>query len=66
MALKYEQGEDAAPTCVAKGLDSLALKIRSVALLSCLLEFSRGGVFCLGFAFWRFTHVRVKIPMSSR
>ena len=31
VALKYEQGEDAAPTCVAKGLDSLALKIRSVA-----------------------------------
>lgn len=31
VALKYEQGENAAPTCVAKGLDSLALKIRSVA-----------------------------------
>jgi flagellar biosynthetic protein FlhB len=31
VALKYEQGEDAAPLCVAKGLDSLALKIRSVA-----------------------------------
>ena len=31
VALKYEQGEDAAPTCVAKGLDTLALKIRSVA-----------------------------------
>lgn len=31
VALKYEQGESAAPTCVAKGLDSLALKIRSVA-----------------------------------
>lgn len=31
VALKYEQGADAAPTCVAKGLDSLALKIRSVA-----------------------------------
>jgi flagellar biosynthetic protein FlhB len=31
VALKYEQGADAAPTCVAKGLDSVALKIRSVA-----------------------------------
>lgn len=31
VALKYEQGADAAPTCVAKGLDSLALKIRAVA-----------------------------------
>lgn len=31
VALKYEQGESAAPTCVAKGLDSLALKIREVA-----------------------------------
>ncbi len=31
VALKYEQGEDAAPTCVAKGLDSLALKIREIA-----------------------------------
>lgn len=31
VALKYEQGESAAPTCVAKGLDSLALKIRGVA-----------------------------------
>jgi len=31
VALKYEQGEDAAPLCVAKGLDTLALKIRSVA-----------------------------------
>ena len=31
VALKYEQGESAAPTCVAKGLDSLALKIRAVA-----------------------------------
>lgn len=31
VALKYEQGEAAAPLCVAKGLDSLALKIRSVA-----------------------------------
>jgi len=31
VALKYEQGEDAAPVCVAKGLDTLALKIREVA-----------------------------------
>jgi flagellar biosynthetic protein FlhB len=31
VALKYEQGDDAAPVCVAKGLDSLALKIRAVA-----------------------------------
>jgi flagellar biosynthetic protein FlhB len=31
VALKYEQGEDAAPLCVAKGLDSLALKIRAIA-----------------------------------
>ena len=31
VALKYEQGEDAAPLCVAKGMDSLALKIREVA-----------------------------------
>jgi flagellar biosynthetic protein FlhB len=31
VALKYEQGEDAAPLCVAKGLDTLALKIREVA-----------------------------------
>ena len=31
VALKYEQGESAAPTCVAKGIDSIALKIRSVA-----------------------------------
>ncbi|WP_337187827.1 flagellar biosynthesis protein FlhB [Phenylobacterium sp.] len=31
VALRYEQGEDAAPVCVAKGLDSLALKIRAVA-----------------------------------
>jgi len=31
VALKYEQGEDAAPMCVAKGMDSLALKIRAVA-----------------------------------
>jgi len=31
VALKYEQGEDDAPLCVAKGLDSLALKIREIA-----------------------------------
>jgi flagellar biosynthetic protein FlhB len=31
VALKYVQGEDDAPQCVAKGLDSLALKIRAVA-----------------------------------
>jgi len=31
VALKYEQGDDEAPLCVAKGLDSLALKIRSIA-----------------------------------
>jgi len=31
VALKYEPGEHAAPVCVAKGLDSLALKIRAVA-----------------------------------
>ncbi|HEX7886839.1 MAG TPA: EscU/YscU/HrcU family type III secretion system export apparatus switch protein, partial [Phenylobacterium sp.] len=31
VALKYDQGETAAPMCVAKGLDSLALKIRAVA-----------------------------------
>lgn len=31
VALRYEQGEDEAPVCVAKGLDSLALKIRAVA-----------------------------------
>ena len=31
VALKYEQGQTAAPTCVAKGLDSLALKIRAIA-----------------------------------
>jgi len=31
VALKYEQGEDGAPLCVAKGLDSLALKIREIA-----------------------------------
>jgi len=31
VALKYDQSETPAPMCVAKGLDSLALKIRSVA-----------------------------------
>ncbi|WP_262422553.1 flagellar biosynthesis protein FlhB [Brevundimonas denitrificans] len=31
VALKYEPGEDAAPLCVAKGVDALALKIREVA-----------------------------------
>jgi flagellar biosynthesis protein FlhB len=31
VALKYEQGEDAAPLCVAKGLDAIALRIRAVA-----------------------------------
>jgi len=31
VALKYEQGQTSAPMCVAKGLDSLALKIRSIA-----------------------------------
>ena len=31
VALKYEAGENAAPLCVAKGVDSLALKIREVA-----------------------------------
>jgi flagellar biosynthetic protein FlhB len=31
VALKYEQGEDEAPLCVAKGVDSLALKIRAIA-----------------------------------
>jgi flagellar biosynthetic protein FlhB len=31
VALRYEQGEDEAPVCVAKGLDDLALKIREVA-----------------------------------
>jgi flagellar biosynthetic protein FlhB len=31
VALKYDAGETAAPMCVAKGLDSLALKIRAVA-----------------------------------
>jgi len=31
VALKYEQGETAAPMCVAKGMDTLALKIRDIA-----------------------------------
>jgi flagellar biosynthetic protein FlhB len=31
VALRYVQGETAAPLCVAKGLDDLALKIREVA-----------------------------------
>ena len=31
VALKYEAGETPAPMCVAKGVDSLALKIRAVA-----------------------------------
>lgn len=31
VALKYDQAETPAPTCVAKGLDSLALKIREIA-----------------------------------
>jgi flagellar biosynthetic protein FlhB len=31
VALKYDAGETPAPICVAKGMDSLALKIRSVA-----------------------------------
>lgn len=31
VALKYEAGETPAPLCVAKGVDSLALKIREVA-----------------------------------
>ena len=31
VALKYVQGEDAAPICVAKGVDKVALKIREVA-----------------------------------
>jgi flagellar biosynthetic protein FlhB len=31
VALRYVQGETTAPVCVAKGLDSLALKIRAVA-----------------------------------
>jgi flagellar biosynthetic protein FlhB len=31
VALRYEPGQTAAPVCVAKGMDSLALKIRAVA-----------------------------------
>jgi flagellar biosynthetic protein FlhB len=31
VALKYESGEMSAPVCVAKGVDALALRIRSVA-----------------------------------
>lgn len=31
VALRYVQGETAAPICVAKGLDEVALKIRSIA-----------------------------------
>jgi flagellar biosynthetic protein FlhB len=31
VALKYESGEMAAPVCVAKGVDALALRIRDVA-----------------------------------
>ncbi len=31
VALKYEQGENAAPMCVAKGMDAVALKIRAIA-----------------------------------
>ncbi len=31
VALKYEQGKMAAPVCVAKGIDALALRIRAVA-----------------------------------
>jgi len=31
VALSYEAGEAAAPVCVAKGLDALALKIRAIA-----------------------------------
>ena len=31
VALRYEQGETPAPLCVAKGLDTLALKIRELA-----------------------------------
>jgi len=32
IALKYESGKMAAPVCVAKGVDTLALKIREVAM----------------------------------
>ena len=31
MALRYVQGEDAAPVCVAKGIDAVALRIRAIA-----------------------------------
>jgi flagellar biosynthetic protein FlhB len=31
VALKYEMGKTAAPVCLAKGIDSLALRIREVA-----------------------------------
>jgi flagellar biosynthetic protein FlhB len=31
VALRYEQGKTPAPICVAKGMDSLALRIREVA-----------------------------------
>src|SRR3546814_7496494 len=31
VALCYERGTDAAPVCVAKGLDRIALKIREIA-----------------------------------
>ncbi len=31
IALKYESGKMAAPVCVAKGMDALALRIRDVA-----------------------------------
>jgi flagellar biosynthetic protein FlhB len=31
VALKYESGQTAAPVCVAKGVDALALRIREVA-----------------------------------
>ena len=31
VALKYESGKMAAPVCVAKGMDALALRIRAVA-----------------------------------
>jgi len=31
VALKYEQGSDAAPVCVAKGADAVAARIRQIA-----------------------------------
>ncbi|MCR6646474.1 MAG: EscU/YscU/HrcU family type III secretion system export apparatus switch protein [Terricaulis sp.] len=31
MALRYEQGETAAPVCLAKGVDALAQRIRETA-----------------------------------